>query len=152
MKQPKSLALAYGSKRPKASCQDCKSGMCEMHPKKMAEGGELGPSTQTADPDKYMTESSEMDSEGQKDSPSLEEHIDLVSDIMKDRKRRLMMAEGGMVDSMEDEAPAEPAFGDRVDLEPVHTMEDDAHDQESPSKDDQDLIGQILHERKMRRR
>lgn len=70
----------------------------------------------------------------------------LVDAIMKDRERR-KMAEGGLVD-----ADASPDYDKRVDLEPVHTREDEEHELTSPSLDDESLVGQILSERKMKRR
>jgi hypothetical protein len=118
---------------------------------------------------KDQTESSEENSDDEEDLPRKSMSLDLVGDIMMDRKRRVMMASGGMVqtnmghdeyDADEPEGSGsdelssahDPAFEEGMDLEPVHTISDEAHDQQSPSLDDHDLIGQILKERKMRRR
>ena len=35
-----------------------------------------------------------------------------------------------------------------MDLEPVHTIEDEEHEQSSPSDDDMSLVGQILKDRR----
>lgn len=69
----------------------------------------------------------------------------VVDEIMRGRKK---MASGGM---LEDE-PVESDFEPHINMEPVHTRQDEAHNVESPSLDDESLVGQILKERKMRRR
>jgi len=106
------------------------------------------------DPNAARDEMGSMeDSDLQQDLPTLSESLSLAEEIMKDRKRRYL-AKGGAVEAREDELDGNtPAYGDRMDLEPVHTMEDEEHpDQDSPSRDDDSLVGQILRERKMRRR
>ena len=61
---------------------------------------------------------------------------EVLDSIMNDRKK----------------STAQTAYARRMDLEPVHTESDPEHNTNSPSIDDAALIGQILEERKMRRR
>jgi len=70
----------------------------------------------------------------------------ILQQILDDRKRR-KLAEGGYVTE-----PVSDDFETRINMEPVHTREDEEHDVESSSLDDQSLVGQILKERKMKRR
>lgn len=130
----KQLGMAYNTQRKakkmsgsrKVGCMDCmsKGGKC------MAHGGVVNEEMSIVSKDPAKPE--------QKKGGSV------VSEILGDRQK---MAKGGLVD-----AGVEPDFHKRVDLEPVHTVEDDEHDIESGSKDDEELVGQILRERKMRRR
>lgn len=69
----------------------------------------------------------------------------VVDDVLKERRMR-KMANGGLVDN-----PVEDDFDLRVDLEPVHTRRDEEHDTESPSLDDESLVGQIIRERRKKR-
>jgi hypothetical protein len=91
------------------------------------------------------------------DEGGSEDHagVNLVDEIMHDRARR-HMAEGGQVTPTSRPGHQEPDevddFERRVDLEPVHIEDDPRHDQSNPSEDDEGLVGQILKERKMRRR
>lgn len=119
------------------------------------------------------------DSSQEQDLPRASHALDLVTDILMDRRRR-KMAEGGRVranmldtgdgeamdvgslhgsidhpdmsdlsnDGDELDAPVEDGRESRgLNAEPVHTMEDDEHDQSDAS-----LVSQILKDRKMRRR
>jgi len=113
--------------------------------------------------------SSKKASDMERDLPRKSEDLSLASEIMMDRKRKLM-AKGGMAHAMdvgslddgidapsdsdlthdEDEldAPKEDGrFSRGLNLEPVHTMEDDEHDESDAS-----LVSQILRDRKNRRR
>ena len=71
----------------------------------------------------------------------------VVDEIMHDRKK---MAKGGTVemDPEEDQNPTQ-----RMNLEREHFVEDKEHEiNPDPSEDDMSLIGEIIRERKMRRR
>ncbi len=148
-----------------------------LHSKPEGDNYELEESTASQSTPSYQTESSAKNSDDEQDLPRISEHLDLINDIMMDRKRR-MMAKGGSVESYEDDsegsskvgmdkgpideptgmyesndsdeldAPKEDGRDSRgLNLEPVHDMEDDVHDTSDAS-----LVGQILRERKMRRR
>jgi hypothetical protein len=69
----------------------------------------------------------------------------LIDEIMRKRKEK-KMANGGEVS-----AEAEDDFAESLDLEPVHTVEDDEHDIDSPEDTDETLIGQIMRDRKKKR-
>lgn len=177
--QKQALAIAYSTKRANSSkkahgghvteCEACKladGGTCAEH--MMAEGGEvdatkpLHTSPDSANPELEETmampedematdtESSEADSDSEKDKPTVTMNISLVDDIMKDRMRRNPMAEGG--EAEEEDAHEEPLYEHDMDLEPVHTIEDEEHEQSSPSDDDMSLVGQILKDRRGKKR
>lgn len=147
----KRLPMALAAKK-NMGCKDCMAmgGKCMAHGGEVSE--EMNPGHEDAMlPNMDHTESSVEASSMEEDLPKMAESLSLAAEVMKDRKR-VHMAKGGMVESDEMDADASPAFDKRMDLEPVHTMADPEHDQESPSLDDESLIGQILKERKMRRR
>lgn len=146
------LALAYRSKQ---------------KGKKYAEGGEVdaqkplhskpedhNPEMEDAHMSAEMAEHELVDQDmpGQEDSsmdeedlPHVAKSMSLAAEIMKDRKRQ-KMAEGGMVEEMD--APEEDGRDSRgLNLEPVHTVEDDEHDTSDAS-----LVSEILKDRKSRRR
>lgn len=109
------------------------------------------------------------------DLPHLSKSLSLAAEVMMDRKRR-MLAKGGSVGSLDgpideptmsdldndsDEMSANPEDGRQsrgLNLEPVHVMSDSEHDQSDASdqsdykENDDSLIGEILRDRKMRRR
>ena len=117
----------------------------------------------------YRTESSEEMSDAEKDAPSTNVNISLSDEIMRDRARRRMMAEGGQVgsehgpineptDSYMDKDEDEAGFFEEdgrdtrgLNLEPVHAMDDDEHE-DMVDHSDASLVGQIMAERKARRR
>lgn len=108
----------------------CKNCMA-MGGKCMAHGGEV--------------ENEKMHPEAGSPAPESRESGSVVDEILHGRKK---MASGGMLE----DAGVEDDFDYRMDLEPVPTREDEEHDMESGSKDDMEIVGQILKERKMRRR
>lgn len=148
-----------------------------LHEHSAEDNHELDASMETAQPVRDEVESSKMNSDMQRDLPQVNEHLDLVTDILNDRKRRIMMAKGGSVESYEDDhlssdigsehgpidspngmyesnnadeldAPMEDGRDSRgLNAEPVHVMKDDEHDQSDAS-----LVAQILRDRKSRRR
>lgn len=66
----------------------------------------------------------------------------IVDSVMRERR----MAKGGLVDQT-----VHDDFETRMDFEPVHTRRDEEHDTESPSLDDESLVGQIMRERRKKR-
>lgn len=71
----------------------------------------------------------------------------VVDEIMKNRKK---MADGGEVED-ESERDHDDWFKSKQDLENVHYMEDEEHEEDvnpNPSDDDYGLVGQIMKERK----
>ena len=105
----------------------------------------------------------EMDSDLEEGLPMVAKSLSLADEIMKDRKRQ-KFAKGGMVGSLkgpvdapngadeshdadELDAPMEDGRESRgLNAEPVHTMEDDEHDESDAS-----LVAQIIREWKGRR-
>lgn len=180
VKMSNKLQMAYNARKSsgksgggRVGCVDCmaKGGRCtlhsggdveneKLHPDAMAEGGRVADSgrdgavrlddaARKSELDFSRDESMEMPNPNNDQSSIAKLAMatgGLVDAIMKDRERR-KMAEGGLVD-----ADASPDYDKRVDLEPVHTREDEEHELTSPSLDDESLVGQILSERKMKRR
>lgn len=156
----------YAAKKSK-TCPDCMAsgGKCMAHGEvaKYAEGGEVDAmaplskkpampgSSEEEHPDRedhlsMPTESpvQQMDSDLEEDLPKVSESLSLAAEVMKDRKRA-KFAKGGLVDEMD--APMEDGRESRgLNLEPVHTMSDDEHDESDAS-----LVAQIIKERKARR-
>lgn len=145
--QKQALAIAYSTKR-KAKSQGKSHGGHVHDEQCMAMGGACYSEGGEVSNEKLHPEHEEapmsMPGEIGMETDDQEEEANLVSAIMQGRK----MAKGGAVELDGNE----PEFDHRIDLEPVHTIEDAAHDTESPSKDDEELIGQILRERKLRKR
>jgi hypothetical protein len=152
----RNLADAYGAKRAMMAkggmCSKCRPGM-----KCMAHGGEVDELREAhaevsmapdemVDQDVMGQEESSME---ERDLPQASESLSLSQQVMRDRKRR-MMAKGGMVEADEAdemEAPMEDGRESRgLNAEPVHTMEDDEHDESDAS-----LVAQIVRERRKRR-
>lgn len=149
----KNLGIAYNVKRMakggKVGCMDCmaKGGKC------MAHGGEvenekLHPDAEVELPSR-MEEVEENEMEDGDDESEEDRHYaqgGVVDEIMSERKMK-RMSSGGLLD-----AGVEDDFEKRLDLQPMHTREDEEHpDMESPSKDDDSLVGQIIRDRKKRR-
>lgn len=144
------LAVAYNVKK-KASggrvgCMDCMS----MGGKCMAHGGavdneELDPSHEDAMAPGMKEDMDAMDMEDNQSSRAKFASGGVVDEIMESRRGK---KSGGDLTDVD----VEPDFEKRIDMEPVHTRRDEMHDTESGSLDDESLVGQILKERKLRRR
>lgn len=93
--------------------------------------------------------------QGRLEEAGSEDHeaLSLVDAILHDRSRRNLASGGEVPDEQGHQEPDEENdFERHVDLEPVHNIPDPAHDQSNPSEDDMSLVGQILKDRKSRRR
>lgn len=121
------------------------------------------------------TMTAQADSDMSRDLPRMAESLSLAAEIMADRKRRAF-AKGGLVgqdgssdidapdmadlsnNSDEGDAKAESGRETRgMNIAVSHVMDDEDHDQSNPSDDSRDgtddsLVGQILRDRKNRRR
>ena len=149
--QKQALAIAYSVKR-KAQGKAGGGPICKACGGSMAKGGaveneKLHPEMEVEMPEGMETDIDAMKEEDDESGTDmLAEGGSIVDEIVKGRK----MAKGGAVELDADE---EPEYGHRVNLEPVHTIEDAAHTGAAdPSEDDMSLVGQILKERKSRRR
>lgn len=148
------LATAYGVQRKAkkmasgGNCPKCMSmgGKCMAHGGEV-ENEELSPASEVSMPDDMSRDMREEMDDGDDESEDAKHYADggsIIDDIMEERR----MAKGGMLQ----DSDVEPDFEPRIDMEPVHTREDEMHDAESPSEDDESLVGQVMKERRMKRR
>lgn len=150
----KDLRVAYAIQRKgknmksggKVGCMDCmaQGSKCYAHGGSV-ENEKLHPEHEESMPEGMEEDLDAMDDEGD-DMSKMAKHAKggVVDEIMKGRK----MSKGGMVDPEEDEN-----IDQRMNLERNHFMEDEEHEiNPDPSEDDMGLVGEILKERKMRRR
>lgn len=160
--QNQALAIAYSMKRKAAAKKMAEGGVASHEHSEtcMSEGGscyamggeveneKLHPEMEVSAPEGMLEDEEVMEDEGDDESEDARHYADggMIAEIMKERKMK-RMASGGMVSE-----PVEDDFDTRINMEPVHTMEDEEHGVESGSLDDESLVGQILRERKMRRR
>lgn len=144
----KDLGVAYNMQRkqPKENCQDCMSegGKCMAHGG-VVENEKLNPEHEAPMEPRMKQDIGAMKSKG-KNQSEFAKYKDggVVDEIMGERYK-------DDEDYLED-ANRETDFEPRMDFEPVHTREDEEHDTESGSEDDESLVGQIMKERKLKRR
>lgn len=177
MKQ--SLAIAYSTKRAnmKKKKSYAEGGAVDaekpLHSTAPEHNEDLDMVGSPASLPSYHTESSEDASDQEEDLPRVSEALSLAAEVMKDRKRVQMMSKGGVAeyqsepdhttkdtemgmymdnDADETGAPDEDTRDSRgLNISQTHAMEDDEHSKMVDSSD-ASLVGQILSERKARRR
>lgn len=162
MKKEQNLGIAYAIKRRNqmakggvaANCPDClaQGGQC------MAHGGEANA---IASPDMHMMHLGEPKVSGNSSgSPSMDravrgegsDEMSLTESILRKRHgmKPMMMAEGGWVDSSDDDIDEMHDYSMLPEGHDAQTISSEMHDSDMPDEaQDESLVGQIMKKRRM---